>query len=348
MADGGEQREIGLVLYPGAQQAAIHGLTDLFFIANRNSMRAEPHGRAPLRVTHWSVRRDEIACTYCSEPSATPKPEYLIVPPTLADMPDMDTSAAIGRWLRQQHDQGVALVSICSGIFLVAATGLLDGRMASTHRVCARALTDSFPNVSVDTEQRMIEHPNILTAGGFMAWVDVAFVLIEKLVGVTARAEMAAFVLPGHAADADANFTRLASRGAHGDPAVRKAVEFVHMRDGRDVSLASMAAAARLERRTFLRRFRSATGMTPVEYSRAVRIARAREFLEAGNMPLKTLAETLGYMDLSSFARAFRRSCGVSPGAYRNLHGGAFEGYDTEHSRPIEARVTRRSGANAR
>ena len=99
------------------------------------------------------------------------------------------------------------------------------------------------------------------------------------------------------------------------------AQEWVHIRDGRDVSLASMAAAAGLERRTFLRRFANATGMTPIEYCRAIRIARARELLEFGNTPQKVIAQSLRYKDVASFARVFRKATGLAPGAYRNRFG---------------------------
>jgi AraC-like DNA-binding protein len=89
------------------------------------------------------------------------------------------------------------------------------------------------------------------------------------------------------------------------------------MRDGRGVSLAAMATVAGLERRTLLRRFARATGMTPIEYCRAVRIARARELLEGGNTSRKHIAQSLGYKDVASFARVFRKAVGSAPGAYR-------------------------------
>ena len=89
------------------------------------------------------------------------------------------------------------------------------------------------------------------------------------------------------------------------------------MRDGQGVSLAELAAAAGLERRTLLRRFAGATGMTPVEYCRRVRIARARELLEGGDTSQKEITESLGYKDVASFARAFRNAAGLAPGAYR-------------------------------
>ncbi len=100
-----------------------------------------------------------------------------------------------------------------------------------------------------------------------------------------------------------------------------KAQEWVHLRDGRGVSLASMAAIAGLQRRTFLRRFAKATGMTPLEYCRGVRIARARELLISGDTPQKAIAQSLGYKDVASFARVFRKATGSTPGVYRNRFG---------------------------
>jgi len=323
MTDRYKSNEIGIVLYPGAQLAAVHGLTDLFCIASRLSAKIQENGGLPFRVTHWSPHDGDIACVYRSEAFDTPRPDILILPPTLADLPDPHTRAAIGNWLLRQHAQGVRLVTICSGAFLVAETGLLDGRMIAVHHSCAQALTDCFPRIAVDAKEPMIEHTDILTAGGFMAWVDVALLLIKRLFGDAVRAETARFVLTGHSAGAQ-HFAGFTPRQTHADGAVQRAQKLVHLRDGLGLSLGSMADAARLERRTFLRRFKNATGMTPIEYCHAVRIARARELLEAGDMPLKKIAEALGYVDVSSFARAFRRTYGTPPAAHRRLHGGAI------------------------
>jgi transcriptional regulator GlxA family with amidase domain len=144
---------------------------------------------------------------------------------------------------------------------------------------------------------------------------------VNKLLGDAIRAETARFILSDPAASEAAYFVGFAPKQAHGDTAVLKAQEWVHIRDGRDVSLASMAAASGLERRTFLRRFANATGMTPIEYCRAVRMARARELLTSGNTPQKEIARSLGYKDVASFARVFRKATGLAPGAYRKKFG---------------------------
>src|SRR6266478_1655230 len=154
-----------------------------------------------------------------------------------------------------------------------------------------------------------------------MAWVDIGLLLVDRILGSTVRAQTARFILSEPAASEARYFAGFAPRQAHGDTAVLKAQEWAHIRDGRDVSLASMAAAAGLERRTFLRRFANATGMTPIEYCRAVRIARARELLASGNTSQKEIAKSLGYGDVAAFARAFRKNAGLSPGAYRKRFG---------------------------
>jgi len=298
--------------------AAVHGLTDLFGIAGRLATDARPDEPAPLRVTHWSPtpRGRDVLCVYSSHACAVPQPRVLILPPTLSSLPDPETCVGLARWLRLRHAQGTRLATVCSGVFLVAGTGLLDGRTVATHRGCARALMESFPRIAVDFEARVIDHSDILTAGGFLAWVDVGLILVERLLGSAVGAETARFIRFDPQVGAP-HVPGFAPPQEHGDAAVRKAQEVIHLRDGQGVTLAMLSAAAGLERRTFLRRFAAATGVTPMDYCRAVRLARARELLEGGRMPLKRIAESLGYVDLSSFSRAFRRAHGVPPGAYR-------------------------------
>jgi transcriptional regulator GlxA family with amidase domain len=154
-----------------------------------------------------------------------------------------------------------------------------------------------------------------------MAWVDVGLLLVDRILGSAVRAETARFILSDPAAREAHYFSGFAPRQTHGDTAVLKAQEWVHIRDGQDISLTSMATAAGLERRTFLRRFANATGMAPIEYCRAVRIARARELLEFGNTPQKEIAQSLGYKDVAAFARVFRKATGLPPGAYRKSFG---------------------------
>jgi transcriptional regulator GlxA family with amidase domain len=235
----------------------------------------------------------------------------------MVNLPDPDIPAGVVAWIRNRHAAGATLVSLCSGAFILAKTGLVDGQSVATHQICARALAKRFPKIVVDTNRRIIDHGDIISAGGFLSWVDLGLFLVDRILGPAMRAETVHFVLADPAAGEAHYFTGFAPPQTHGDVAVLKAQEWVHMRDGRGVSLAAMAAAGGVGRRTLLRRFANATGMSPIEYCRAVRIARARELLESGDASQKQIARSLGYNDVTSFARVFRRVVGTAPGAYR-------------------------------
>jgi transcriptional regulator GlxA family with amidase domain len=345
--------EIGIVHYPGAQLACILGLTDLFGIASKIALDQRRSGQSRLRVTHWRpihANPANLSCAYDSAPRGSPKPRTLIIPPTMVNLPDPEVPASVVSWVRNRHAAGATLVSLCSGSFILAETGLVDGLSVATHQICAVALAKRFPQIVVDTNRRIIDHGDIITAGGFLAWVDLGLYLIGRILGPATKAETARFVLSDPAAGKARYFTGFAPPQTHGDSAVLKAQEWVHMRDGRGVSLAAMATAAGLERRTLLRRFASATGMSPIKYCRGVRIARARELLEGGDTSQKQIAESLGYKDVASFARVFRKAVGSAPGAYRKRLGRTrisptdFAAKDASRERSSYSRLAFRQG----
>ena len=311
--------EIGIVRYPGAQVACILGLTDLLGVASAVALDQRRSGQSPLRVTHWQPlhsRDASLSCVYDSAARGSPKPRTLIIPPTMVDLPNPDVPAGVVSWVRNRHAAGATLVSLCSGAFILAQTGLVDGKSVATHQICAESLAKRFPRIVVDVNRRIVDYGDIVTAGGFLSWVDMGLFLVERILGRATRAKTARFVLSDAAGEAR-YFTGFAPPQIHGDKAVLKAQEWVHMRDGRGVSLAAMATAAGLEQRTLLRRFASATGMTPIEYCRTIRIARARELLEGGEFSQKEIAASLGYKDVAAFSRVFRKTTGLAPGVYR-------------------------------
>jgi transcriptional regulator GlxA family with amidase domain len=191
--------EIGIVLYPGVKAACVHGLTDLFEIAANIARDHERDGRFPLRVTHWQPahnRDTTLSCVYDSDPRGSPQPWILIIPPTMVDLPDPDIPIGVVSWLRSRHAEGAKLVSVCSGAFILAETGLVAGRSVSTHRYCAETLAKRFPEITVDKNQRIIDDGDVITAGGFMSWVDVGLLLIDRILGGPPRRKRLALFFP--------------------------------------------------------------------------------------------------------------------------------------------------------
>lgn len=318
----GPMREIGIVLYPGVQPAAVHGITDLLAVADAFAAERPAEGRR-LRITHWRPEPSGVSdpCVYDSRPGTAPWPSVLVLPPTMVNLPSPETSERLARWLAGHHAAGVTLVSVCSGAYVLAATGLLDGRAASTHHSFAERLGESFPRIQIDIERRIVDHGDVMTAGGFMAWVDIGLLLVDRFLGAGVRAETARFMFADQARRAQEYFAGFPPPAPHADEAVRKAQEWIHIRDGGNLTLGELAAKSGLEKRTFQRRFAAATGMTPAEYCRQVRISRARELLEAGDAPIKAISESLGYREVPSFSRVFRKSTGQTPAAYRRRFG---------------------------
>ena len=140
--------EIGLVLYPGAQLAAVLGMSDLFDFASRTAARRVGHNTPALRVSHWQPQdKGPPVRVFDSAPSPEGTPAVLVLPPSLNPPLPREAAAPLGAWLREQHAAGVALASVCAGAFVLGETGLLAGRTITTHWRYAEPFQDRFPGV---------------------------------------------------------------------------------------------------------------------------------------------------------------------------------------------------------
>ena len=306
--------EVGILLYPGCQAAMVHGMTDLLQIAGRF---AQEKGGAPLRVSHWQHGPDGFARAFDSHPDETGMPEIVIVPGRLTGPAGAEEAAPYARWLTERHRAGATLTANCGGVFMLAETGLLSGRPATTHWQFADAFRGRFPDVGMDADKIVIDDGEIITAGGLMAWTDLGMRLVDRLYGPTIMLETGRFLLIDPAGREQRYYASFAPRLNHGDEAVLKVQHWLQARGARAVSAGEMARQAGMEERTFLRRFKTATGMTPTEYCQHIRVGKARELLEFTRRPVDQIAWSVGYEDTGAFRRLFHRLIGLSPGEYR-------------------------------
>lgn len=310
----GAQIDIGLVLYPGAQISAVLGLADLFDIADRTARKRPDTDLPRLCVSQWLF---EEGRSFPSPPETGSGIDVLILPPTLSAPASAEAARPIAYWLRECHDGGCILASICGGAFLLAETGLLDGRSATTHWVYAEVFSHRFPRVAVDTDRLIIDDGDILTAGGLMSWTDVGLKLVDRFLGPTVMLETAQMLLVDPPGREQRYYSSFTPRLNHGDAAILKAQHWLQATGARDTSLTVLAEQAGLEERTFLRRFQKATGLTSSEYAQRLRVGRARERLQFGTLPVDTIAWEVGYSDPATFRKVFRRIVGLTPSEYR-------------------------------
>lgn len=317
----GAEAEIALLIYPDCQLAAIHGLTDLFRIAGEWT--GDPR---ELRVSHWRATEAEgVACVWDSRPGAPHRPAYVIAPPSIVMPERMAPAPAAARWLRARHAEGATLCSVCAGAFLLAETGLIDGRRVTTHWAFADQLARRFPKVRLEADHMVLDEGDIMTAGGILAWADLGLTLVGRLLGPATMLATARFLLIEPPRDSQRPFTQFAPRFDHGDEAIRQSQRHIHAHAATLHGVADLPAAVGMTSRTFLRRFSAATGLTPVEYLQHVRVAKAREALERTLTPVDRIAWDVGYSDPAAFRRLFHKLTGLSPAAYRQQFGGAFE-----------------------
>lgn len=307
--------EIGLLIYPDCQLSAIYGMTDLFRIAGEWA-----DGRT-IRVSHWQSVGEEITCSWDSHSGLPHRLSHAIAPPSLVMPERMRPAPVAAAWLRELHTEGTVLGSVCAGAFVLAETGLMNGRRATTHWAFAEQLARRFPDIEVADDRMVLDDGDIVTAGGILAWTDLGLTLVERFLGPATMLATARFLLIDPPRSSQRPFAAFIPRFDHGDDAIRRAQHHLHARFSEPLQQSDLHAVAGLTDRTFLRRFTAATGHRPNAYLQQVRIAKAREILERTLDPVDRIAWNVGYADPAAFRKLFHKLVGTAPAAYRQRFG---------------------------
>lgn len=321
--------EIGILIYPDCQLAAVHGLTDLFHIACEWPVSdSSQERRKTIRVSHWqgalaSEQGIEARprCVWDSHPDLPNRLDYVITPPSIVLPQMMQPMPITAQWLKEQHDAGSRVCSVCAGAFVLAESGLLNGRRATTHWAFARELADQFPSIDIAQENMVIDDGDVLTAGGMLAWTDLGLTLVDRLIGPSAMFSTARFLVVDPPRNQQLPFSQFIPRFDHGDLDIVTIQHRLHAESAQPQTIDELSSHAGCTKRTFLRRFTKATGFRPTEYLQNVRIAKAREYLETTNRPIEQIASQVGYVDPAAFRKMFHRLTSLSPNLYRKRFG---------------------------
>lgn len=219
--------------------------------------------------------------------------------------------------LRTAHARGARLVTICSGAFLLAATGLLDGRRATTHWHYADALQAAFPAVTVDADVLYAEDGTLFTSAGSAAGIDLLLHLVRQDYGPDAANSVARrMVVPAHRSGGQAQFVERPVP-LHSRSQLATLLDRVRAEPARAWSIATMAEQAIMSRRTFARRFQEATGMTPGAWLTAQRVEVARTLLETSRLSIEQVAAASGLGSAANLRQHFAAQIGIPPALYR-------------------------------
>lgn len=312
--------DVAILIYPGCQMAAVLGLTDILLKADEMAREKGPDSAAPfLTVSHWR-KPNEVSApirVFQSHEEQSERPSVVVLPPALGGPVDPALAQSYTPWLRELHSQGTILASVCGGALLLAETGLLNGRRATTHWIYQELMQSRFPKVRLDTDRLMIDDGDIFTAGGVMAWTDLGLHLIAKYLGPTLMMDIARLFLIDPPGREQRYYSAFSPHLNHGDQAILKLQHWLQATQAKEIDLPSLCEVSGLEERTFLRRFRKATGLTTTEYAQRLRVALAQEQLQFSKAAAEQIGWDVGYQDASAFRRVFRRIVGLTPAEYR-------------------------------
>ena len=312
-----DSRRVVIVAFDGVQPLDVVGPGEVFSTAAR----LRPPGyevevvaprAGPVRASSVSLAPDKSIAS-CRGPIDT------LICAGGTGVRDATGDERLIRWLRSAARRSRRVASVCTGAFLLARAGLLDGLRATTHWSACAALARRHPEIRVEPDPIFVKDGHVYTSAGVTAGMDLALALVDEDQGRDVALEVARWLVlflrrPGGQAQFSA---QLAAQSAEREP-LRELQGWIADNLDADLSVPALARRVAMSERNFARAFRREVGMTPAAYVETARVERARIALESGGEPVELVARRTGFGTVETMRRAFRRRLGVSPGDYRN------------------------------
>ncbi|MEW4982704.1 MAG: helix-turn-helix domain-containing protein [Cycloclasticus sp.] len=244
--------------------------------------------------------------------------DLIIIPSVeFIDEPFLTKYPQLKDWLTQHYEKGAVIASICAGAFLIAETGLLDGKIATTHWAFADLLQEKFPEVEVYGDKIITEQDNVICAGGATSWQDLVTYLLEKYASTDTAKYIENFFLLNTHGYGQKPFKKLTSTLEHNDQIIMDSQQWVKDNLTVEDLLKQITQQSGLAERTFKRRFKKATKQSPNEYIQNERIDTAKYLLLSSKLSIQKIGEEVGLFDGSYFRRLFKAKTGMTANAYR-------------------------------
>ena len=232
-----------------------------------------------------------------------------------------EKSRAAIEWLGRHYRAGTEIASLCVGSYFLAEAGLLDGKPCTSHWGSIEDMRRRFPNVDFQPDSVLTDQGGIYSGGGAFSSLNLVLYLVEKFCGH----EIGVHVAKNFSIHRDhinqAHFSVFRGLNQHGDRVILDAQAYIETHYAEDISVERVAGRVNMSKRNFIRRFKRAVQITPLEYIQRVKIEAAKKALEQGRRNIQTLTHDVGYSDSKTFRSMFKRVTGVTPQDYRNKYG---------------------------
>ena len=221
-------------------------------------------------------------------------------------------------WLRDLYGCGSHIASICTGAFVLAETGLLDGKTATTHWCQAKNFAKRYPHIKLKPERLITDEGDLFCSGGFNSGIDLSLYLVEKYCGHQIALESSKFAVFDIGRTSQMPYTIFQYQKDHRDSQILTVQDWIEDKYDQNFSYAELARHHGMSRRTLERRFKAATGDSPLTYQQRVRVEKAKRMLEDGQRSFEEITYQVGYEDSGSFRKVFIRQAGLRPTEYRD------------------------------
>ena len=322
--------KLAIFAYDGCLSTSITGPTDVFHIANiHQRVRKEDPGN-PL--FSWKIYSPDgkpvntstgITIAVDGRYEEAGNPDICLIPGIdhafgyEVTKKTEEMRSLLGGLIKSHHARGAVIASNCSGSFLLADTGLLDGYEATTSWRLAHHFTHSFPKVHLRLEKMVTEQNNVYCSGAVTAYMHLCIRLIERFAGQSIAKCCSKTVMLQNKESTQAPYIPVPHHFKQPDELVKNAVQWMQENLAQEFQLDTLASQLAVSPRTFIRRFNQATGKPPKQYFQKLRIDEAKRLLESTALSVDDITEKVGYVDVSSFRRLFKREVALSPTEYR-------------------------------
>jgi transcriptional regulator GlxA family with amidase domain len=246
------------------------------------------------------------------------KTDLIIIP---AGQPSsLPLNAAFISWITEQHNNGAEVASLCIGAFMLASTGLLNGRQCTTHWAAADGFRQMFPEVVLVPEKIITDEHGIYTSGGAYSFINLVLYLVEKYCGREVAVYLSKVFEIEIERSSQAPFNIFMGQKEHEDEPIKKAQEYIESNVDKKISVNQLAGLFLISKRNFERRFKKATANTPVEYLQRAKIEAAKKSLEDGRDNINEVMYAVGYSDSKAFRTTFKKITGLSPLDYKKKY----------------------------
>lgn len=245
--------------------------------------------------------------------------DLLIIPPAFGDTnAGIIANAEAIPYFKKLHSNGASLASLCIGAFLLAETGLLDGKKCSTHWAHVSEFREKYPQIEVEDGAVITEHDNIYSSGGASSLWNLILYLVEKFSDRETAVMISKYFALDISRDSQSQFAIFRGQKNHGDSDIQKVQDYIEKNYEDKITVDDLISLINVSRRTFERRFKDATNNTSIEYIQRVRIEAAKKYFEASRKNVSEVMYGVGYTDTKAFRDIFRKITGLTPIEYRN------------------------------